>query len=92
MTVPFDQPNSRIFYACQAVFVKERDFEGDETFDPTSEGNNFLTGVQAVGVSSNNTSVSPLDVGRFQRSKVFYEPQDIEITLERVINKTFDKQ
>ena len=87
MTVPFDQPNSRIFYACQAVFVKERDFEGDETFDPTSEGNNFLTGVQAVGVSSNNTSVSPLDVGRFQRSKVFYEPQDIEITLERVINK-----
>ena len=88
MTVPFNEPNSRVFWACQAVFVEERDTEAGNGGDPT--GAEFLTGVQAVGVSSDNSSVSLMDVGRFQRKYTQYGQQNIEITISRVLNKAHD--
>lgn len=88
MTVPFDQPNSRIFWACQAVLVEERNAEAGNNGDPT--GARYLTGVQSVGISSDNPSTSLLDVGRFQRKYTQYGQQTIEITISRVLNKGSD--
>jgi len=85
MTLPFNNPNSRVFYACQAVFVEERDTEAGNGGDPTTA--TYLDGVQAVGVSSNNPANSLVDIGRHQRKYTQYGQQTIEITLERVINK-----
>lgn len=88
MTVPFDQPNSRIFWACQAVLVEERNTEAGNNGDPT--GARYLTGIQSVGISSDNPSTSLLDVGRFQRKYTQYGQQTIEITISRVLNKGSD--
>ena len=88
MTVPFNNPNSRIFYACQAVFVEERNTE-TEIADPTVSSV-FLDGVQSVGVSSDNPSNSLVDIGRFQKKYTQHGQQTIEITLERVIPKNSD--
>lgn len=83
MTLPFDKLNDRIFYACQAVFVKERN-SLTGTADPTDSS--YLTGVQSIGTSSDISARSLLDVGRYQRNKVLYNQPSHEITIERVIN------
>ena len=88
MTVPFDEPNSRIFWACQGVFVEERNTEAGNNGNPT--GAEFLTGVQSVGVSSDDPSTSLLDIGRHQRSYTHYGQQTKEITISRVLNKASD--
>ena len=88
MTVPFNQPNDRIFWACQAVFVEERNTEEGNSGDPTSA--TFLDGVQSVGVSHDNPSNSLVDIGRHQRKYTQYQQPTIDITLERVINKGSD--
>lgn len=88
MTVPFENPNSRIFYACQAVFLEERNTENEIT-DPTVNSV-FLDGVQSVGVSSDNPSRSLTDIGRFQKKYTQYSQQTIDITLERAIPKGSD--
>lgn len=81
----FSQPNSRIFWACQAVFVEERNTEEGNSGDPTTA--TFLDGVQSVGVSHDNPATSLVDIGRHQRKYTQYGQQTIEITLDRVINK-----
>lgn len=85
MTLPFDKPNDRIFWACQGVFVLERNTEAG-TDNPTTS--TFLTGVQSVGVSSSPSATSLVDVGRMQRKYVQYNQTTYEITLERKINKS----
>jgi len=84
MTVPFNKPNSRIFWACQAVFFEERNGEGSNNGNPT--GATFLDCVQAVGVSSDNPAISLLDVGRHQRQYIQYQQQTIEITIRRLLD------
>ena len=76
MTVPFNEPNSRVFWACQAVFVEERNTEAGNNGNPT--GASFLTGVQSVGVSSDSPSTSLLDIGRFQREYNQYGQQTLK--------------
>jgi len=88
MTVPFEKPNGRIFYGCQGVFIEERNTEAGNDGDPTNA--EFLHGVQAVGVSYSTPSTALPDVGRFQRKYLYYNQQQIEITLERVIAKSED--
>lgn len=88
MTVPFDEPNNRIFWACQGVFVEERNTEAGNNGNPT--GAEFLTGVQAVGVSSDNPAISLMDVGRHQRKYINYQQQTIEINISRVLDRASD--
>lgn len=85
MTVPFNEPNSRVFWACQAVFVEERNTEAGNGGNPT--GASFLTGVQSVGVSSDSPSTSLLDIGRFQREYNQYGQQTFEITVTRFLDR-----
>ena len=81
----FTIPNDRIFYACQAVLVVDRN---TATVDgPTDAPSKYLTGVQSIGVNTNAPSSSLLDVGRFQRQFHYYDKQNIEINIDRVIDK-----
>jgi hypothetical protein len=89
MTVPFDSPNNRIFYACQAVFIEERNTEEGNSGNPTTNST-FLDGVQSVGVSSDNPANALTDIGRVERRYIQYGQQTIEITIDRVINKQSD--
>jgi|TARA_R110000822_G_scaffold75046_1_gene180362 hypothetical protein len=88
---PFSEFNGRMFYACMGVLVNKT---GDRWGRLTQTGNadatdsTFLTGVQSVGVSSDNPSSSLVDVGRFQRKYHYYSQQQFEITIERVITET----
>lgn len=88
MLIPFNEPNNRIFYACQGVFVEERNAEAGNNGDPT--GASFLHGVQSVGVSSDNPATSLPDVGRHQRKYTQYGQQTIEITIDRVLDRDED--
>ena len=88
MLIPFNEPNNRVFYACQAVFVEERNTEASNGGNPTNA--DFLHGVQSVGVSSDNPSISLLDVGRHQRKFTQYGQQTIEITIDRVLDRHED--
>ena len=82
----FTTPNDRIFYACQAVLVVDRNTPTGDT-KPTDAPSTYLTGVQSIGVNANTPSSSLLDVGRFQRQFHYHEKQEIEINIERVIDK-----
>lgn len=84
MTIPFNQPNDRIFWACQGVLISERNTESG-TDNPTSA--TFLTGVQSVGVSSSPSATSLLNIGRMQKKITQYNQTNYEITLERRIDK-----
>lgn len=84
MTIPFDKPNNRIFWACQAVFKTERNTEAG-TDNPTSA--TFLTGVQSVGVSSSPSANSLIDIGKVHRKFTQYNQNSYEITIERRIDK-----
>jgi len=88
MTVPFSDPNSRIFYACQGVFVEERNAEEGNSGNPTTA--TFLHGVQSVGISSDNPERSLADIGRHQRKYTLYQQQTIEITIDRVLARNED--
>ena len=74
----FTTPNDRIFYACQAVLVVDRNTPTGDT-KPTDAPSKYLTGVQSIGVNTNAPSSSLLDVGRFQQQFHYYDKQDIEI-------------
>jgi hypothetical protein len=85
----FTTPNDRIFYACQAVLVIDRNtLTGNE--DPNSVNSKYLTGVQSIGVNTSTPSSSLLDVGRFQQQFHYYNKQEIEINIDRVIDKDSD--
>ena len=83
----FTEPNDRIFYACQAIFTKEKQTvtTGNDESVYTAE---YLEGVQSVGVSRSQERQSLLDVGRFQKMYGFYGKQTFEITISRVITKS----
>lgn len=87
MAVPFDSPNARIFYACQAVFIEERNSEAGNSGDPTATPASFLSGVQAVGVSTDNPATSIPNMGRVSRKHIQYGQQTIDLTIERFVNK-----
>ena len=82
----FTTPNDRIFYACQAVLVVDRNTATGDTA-PTDSSSKYLTGVQSIGVNTSTPSSSLLDVGRFQRMFHYYDKQEIEINIDRVIDK-----
>jgi len=93
MTIyPFSQDiNGRVFYACMGVLVNQtgtRRGRLTQTGDQTPTDSTFLTGVQSIGVSSDNPSASLLDVGRFQRKYHYYGKQQFEITIDRVLDKS----
>ena len=82
----FTTPNDRIFYACQAVLVVDRNTATGDTAH-TESSSKYLTGVQSIGVNTSTPSSSLLDVGRFQRMFHYYDKQEIEINIDRVIDK-----
>ena len=82
----FTTPNDRIFYACQAVLVVDRNTLTGDT-PPTDASSKYLTGVQSIGVNTTAPSSSLLDVGRFQQMYHYYGQQEIEINIDRVIDK-----
>jgi len=84
----FTDPNARIFYACQAVLVLERNTA--EVAASNHADSKWLSGVQSIGVSRSTPSESLLDAGRFQQQFHYYNPQEIEITIERVIDQDSD--
>ena len=87
----FTTPNDRIFYACQAVMFEASNTESDPTNPSGGAGEpSFLTGVSSVGVNTNTPSESLIDVGRFQQKFHYYGQQEIEITIERVIDPASD--
>jgi hypothetical protein len=87
----FTTPNDRIFYACQAVMFEASNTESNPTTPSGGAGEpTFLTGVSSVGVNTNTPSESLIDVGRFQQRFHYYGQQEIEITIERVIDSASD--
>ena len=84
----FTDPNARIFYACQAVLVVERNTA--EVTAPNHADSKWLSGVQSIGVSRVAPSQSLPDIGRFQQQFKYYGQQEIEITIERVIDQDAD--
>tara|TARA_R110000824_G_scaffold348008_1_gene534727 strand:+ start:330 stop:1589 length:1260 start_codon:yes stop_codon:yes gene_type:complete len=78
---------SRIFYAAQGVLIKERNTNSGS--DAATVGT-YLNGVTSVGINATLPSRSLLDVGRFQRRFHYYSPQEFEVTIERVLDKTSD--
>lgn len=79
-------PCGRIFWAAQAVFVTERNTEGQS--DATNSI--FLEGVQSIGVSLSSSARSLTDIGRSQRSYTQYNQNNYEITIERKIERGSD--
>ena len=51
----FTTPNDRIFYACQAVLVVDRNTPTGDT-PPTDTSSKYLTGVQSIGVNTSTPS------------------------------------
>ena len=86
MSLPFSDPNSRIFYACQAVLTTKRNAAAES--DATDGV--FLNGVQSIGINGDMPSQSLLDIGREQRQFHYYCQQNFEITIERRIDKDSD--
>jgi len=85
----FTTPNDRIFYACQAVLVVDRNTPTGDT--PANDSSaKYLTGVQSIGVNASTPSSSLVDVGRFQQQFHYYDKQEIEINIDRVIDKESD--
>ena len=81
----FDNPNNRVFYACQAVLYKERQSTSTGGNDaPTS--NLFLTGVQSIGIDSEFPFTTYQDLGRFQQKYGSYGKQLFTINIERVLS------
>mgnify|MGYP003112110171 FL=1 len=78
---------NRIFYATQGVLIKERN---DQTGNDAATAGTYLNGVTSIGINGSFPSRSLLDVGRFQRRFHYYSPQEFEITIERVLDKTSD--
>jgi hypothetical protein len=103
-TLPFNDPNGRIFYACQAVLVNSQDGYGTDPSVFKRRGRNteesvddedikesiFLEGVQAVGVNGDFPSQSLLDVGKVGRQYHYYSQQNFELTIERKIDENQD--
>ena len=85
-TLPFNDPNGRIFYACQAVLTTKRNTAAES--DATDGV--FLTGVQSIGINGDMPSQSLLDIGRAQRKFHYYGQQNFEITIERKIDQNSD--
>ena len=85
-TLPFSDPNGRIFYACQAVLTAKRNVAGESD----STDGVFLNGVQSIGINGDMPSQSLLDIGRAQRQFHYYGQQNFEITIERRIDKDSD--
>ena len=86
MSLPFSDPNGRIFYACQAVLTTKRNAAAES--DATDGV--FLNGVQSIGINGDMPSQSLLDIGRAQRQFHYYGQQNFEITIERRIDKDSD--
>ncbi len=100
-SLPFQNPNGRIFYACQAVLVNSQDGYGTDPSSFKRRGRNseesvtntkikesiFLEGVQAVGINGEMPSQSLLDVGRVGRQYHYYGQQNFEITIQRKIDE-----
>ena len=86
MSLPFSDPNGRIFYACQAVLTTKRNTAGES--DATDGV--YLNGVQSIGINGDMPSRSLLDVGKTQREFHYYGQQNFEITIERRIDKDSD--
>jgi hypothetical protein len=77
--------NNRIFWACQAVLIIERNSKpiSDDILNAT-----YLDGVQAVGVQSDMPSTTVGDIGRFQQKFRYENRQKIfTINISRVLNK-----
>ena len=100
-TLPFNDPNGRIFYACQAVLISSQDGYGTDPASFKRRGRNleeevtsnkikesiFLEGVQAVGVNGDFPSQSLSDVGKVGRQYHYYGQQNFEITIQRKLDE-----
>jgi hypothetical protein len=87
--VVFSTPNDRIFYACQAVMVKNRVTTSTGGSESPSDAL-ILEGVQSVGVSQELTRTSLPDIGRMQNQYGRWSKTIYTINISRVIAKQED--
>jgi len=83
--------NDRIFYACQAVYTRDRyatSSGGNDAISTT--GLEFLKGVQSIGVTKNTPRSDLIDIGRFQQEFGYYGITEFEITISRILHQTGD--
>ena len=69
--------NNRIFYACQAVGIKECFKSGDPT---------MVHGVQSVGITTNFNLEQAFELGMIQIYENIEGLPDVEVTLEKVLD------
>ena len=75
----------RVFYACQAVLVKERQTTNSGGSDAPQTGE-VVHGVQSIGVDFSQDRTTYDDFGRFQREYGSYGKPVYTITIERLIS------
>ena len=76
--------NDRVFWACEAVFIRSRNSTTSGGTD--SPNGDFLYGVQSIGIDYNHDATALSDVGRFQRRYVTFGKPNFTINIERVIS------
>ena len=77
--------NDRVFWACEAVFIRSRNSTTSGGSDSATIGE-FLYGVQSIGIDYNHDVSTLQDVGRFQRRYTTFGKPNFDITMERVIS------
>lgn len=75
--------NDRVFWACEAVFIRSRNSTTSGGTD--SPNGDFLYGVQSIGIDYNHEATALQDTGRFQRRYVTFGKPNFTINIERVI-------
>lgn len=76
--------NDRVFWACEAVFIRSRNSTTSGGTD--SPNGDFLYGVQSIGIDYNHDVTTLQDTGRFQRRYTTFGKPNFTINIERVIS------
>jgi hypothetical protein len=85
MTHSSNLNSKRIFYACQAVLVKERQTTKTGGSDAPQTGE-VVHGVQSIGVDFSQDRTTYEDFGRFQREYGSYGKPVYTITIDRLVS------
>ena len=82
--------NDRVFWACEAVFIKARNSTTSGGSDSATTGT-FLYGVQSIGIDYSHDAASLQDTGRFQRRYTTFGKPNFSVTIERIISGNHSK-
>ena len=83
--------NDRVFWACEAVFIKARNSTTSGGSDSATTAE-FLYGVQSIGIDYNHDYSSLQDTGRFQRRYTTFGKPNFTINIERIISGNHRKK